>query len=112
MTPTHQKPVTARDSIVTPKIQTPRQYRAVKYLAERQAATCFELQRIAGVRNAPELIRVLRKKRWHINCELFDVTDRDGKKTRPGRYRLVPEQIPIAKEVISEWEQSHDTQGT
>ena len=109
MTSIIQKPVRAQDGTVTPKIRSMRQYRALKYLSEHRFATCFELQRIVGARNIPDIIGKLRKYGWWLICERFEIADRDGKLTRPGKYHLEVEQLPIAKQVLNVWEESHDT---
>lgn len=69
---------------------TPRQSRALALLMPGQWITREHLDRGAGASNSPDLIQQLRRKLGHdgIEMEHFDATDRDGKPTRPGRYRL------------------------
>ncbi|PRD69252.1 hypothetical protein C6P61_06305 [Malikia spinosa] len=69
---------------------TPRQTRALEMLMPGHWITRETLDRGAGASNSPDLIQQLRGKlgRDGIEMELFDATDRDGKPTRPGRYRL------------------------
>ena len=47
---------------------------------------------ISGASNGPEVIRQLRQRLGHdaIEMQLFDSIDRDGRPTKPGRYRLTP----------------------
>ena len=73
----------------TPRL-TPRQTRALEMLKPGHWITREQLDRGAGASNSPDLIQQLRGKlgRDGIEMELFDATDRDGKPTRPGRYRL------------------------
>lgn len=65
----------------------PRELRAIKALM-RGPVMRERLDRIAGASNVPELVRVLRKKGLQIRCRRVTVTDRDGRKCRPGQYRL------------------------
>ena len=69
---------------------TPRQTRALEMLKPGHWITREHLDREAGASNSPDLIQQLRGKlgRDGIEMELYDATDRDGKPTRPGRYRL------------------------
>ena len=69
---------------------TPRQTRALEMLKPGHWITREQLDREAGASNSPDLIQQLRGKlgRDGIEMELFEATDRDGKPTRPGRYRL------------------------
>lgn len=67
-----------------------RQSRALALLMPGQWITCEHLDLGAGASNSPDLIQQLRRKLGQdgIEMEYFDATDRDGKPTRPGRYRL------------------------
>lgn len=69
---------------------TPRQTRALEMLKPGHWITREQIGREVGVSNSPDLIQQLRGKlgRDGIEMELYDATDRDGKPTRPGRYRL------------------------
>lgn len=46
------------------------------------------LDRIAGASNAPDIILRLRRAGLEIPCKRVEVTDRDGKTSRPGQYSL------------------------
>lgn len=76
---------------------TPRQSRALTALLHSNGWISREMiDRITGASNGPEVIRQLRNrfglcKRLHLVCERVTVSDRDGRKSNPGRYRLTPE---------------------
>jgi hypothetical protein len=74
---------------------TPRQQRAIDALAQSQDWLPREaIDRIAGSSNGPQVIMELRRKVTGddgIEMERVEMTDRDGRSCRPGRYRLTPQ---------------------
>lgn len=46
------------------------------------------LDAVAGCSNSPELIAELRRRGLDVPCRRIDALDRDGRKCRPGIYRL------------------------
>jgi hypothetical protein len=64
-----------------------------------------ELNDIIGAINTPQTVKDIRARGFlKIPCERVIMTDRDGKKSNPGKYWLTPEDIPIARQGIKEWE--------
>ena len=86
-------------NIPIPTIRTPRQRRAIEALLDDEIST-FELRKIAGVMNAPQLISDLRKQGWAIECTRIPFQDRDGRCCRPGVYWLSEESKKMAREVL------------
>ena len=73
---------------------TMRQQRVLDALMTTAGSLPRELvDRIAGASNGPSVIARLRAKLGHdaIETSLAEVTDRDGRTARPGRYRLTDE---------------------
>lgn len=73
---------------------TMRQQRVLDALLTTAGALPRELvDQIAGASNGPAVISRLRAKLGHdaIETSLAEVTDRDGRTARPGRYRLTAE---------------------
>ena len=64
-----------------------RELRAIKALLNRSIFR-YELDRVVGCTNAPDLISRLRCKGLDIPCERVPGVDRDGRIVRPGRYSL------------------------
>ena len=73
----------------TLKLST-RQTRVIHALLAGQWISRESLDRIAGASNSPDTVKKLRRKLGHdaIEMQLCATFDRDGKPTRPGRYRL------------------------
>jgi|GEM_PF-1614266 hypothetical protein len=67
------------------------QPRDIRLLAalERHPVTRHAATVITGAPNSPEYIRRLRALGLQIVCERTEMVDRDGKRCRPGRYRLL-----------------------
>lgn len=65
----------------------PRHLRAIHALMTRPQPR-EHLDRAAGCSNAPELVAELRRRGLEIPCERIHYTDRDGRDTRPGIYRV------------------------
>lgn len=76
-------------SISTLKL-TPRQARVIHALLPGNWISRESLDRIAGASNSPDTVKKLRRKLGHdaIETQLHNTFDRDGRPTRPGRYRL------------------------
>lgn len=76
----------------TVQTMTPRQARAIDALSSTTGWLWREqIDRIAGASNGPEIIRQLRCKLTGydgIEMEQVEITDRDGRPAKPGRYRL------------------------
>ena len=75
-----------------PRRITPRQQRVIAALWSAQRwISREEIDRIAGASNGPQVIKELRERlAGHdgIDMERIEVTDRDGRPCRPGRYKL------------------------
>jgi hypothetical protein len=75
-----------------PRRITPRQQRVISALwSAKRWIPREEIDRIAGASNGPQVIKELRERfTGHdgIDMERIEVTDRDGKACRPGRYKL------------------------
>lgn len=71
---------------------TPREDRVINALTQSIGWIWREdIDRIAGASNGPHIIMMLRRKVTGddgIEMEQVGVTDRDGKPSKPGRYRL------------------------
>ncbi len=71
---------------------TPREIRVISTLWKSLSWVSREdVDRIAGASNGPHVVMMLRRKLTGedgIEMERIDVLDRDGKPSRPGRYRL------------------------
>ncbi len=84
--------LSARKNSANTNTMTPRQARVIHALSNTAGWLWREqIDRIAGASNGPEVIRQLRCKLTGyegIAMEQVDVTDRDGRHAKPGRYRL------------------------
>lgn len=80
----------------------PRQLRAIHGLLQRPISR-HDLDGLAGVTNAPELVAQLRRRGLELPCERIDFTDRDGIKCRPGVYRL----SEADRRAITSWLHQH-----
>lgn len=68
---------------------TPRQQRAVDALTEKtEGILSYELGRITGAMNIADLIMILRRMGFNIDCQMEPFTTQDGDKSRVGRYLL------------------------
>jgi hypothetical protein len=68
----------------------PRQQRAITAFNENPGGLLsYELGRIVGAMNVPDLIMTLRGLGFNIPCELEPFITQDGVKSRVGRYRLI-----------------------
>ena len=68
---------------------TARQHRTLSALKSGRWIAREEIDSIAGASNGPEVIAQLRHTHLiEIDMQRVTVTDRDGLKARPGRYRL------------------------
>ncbi|MBL1265726.1 hypothetical protein [Candidatus Methylomicrobium oryzae] len=85
---------------MTPIIKTPRQRRALAALAASDGQSVKQLQIKVGQNNIPQLMASLRCAGWRWTCEIIEVIDQDGKKCRPGVYRLTPEHRKLAAEML------------
>ena len=65
----------------------PRQLRAIHGLLQRPISR-HDLDGLAGVTNAPELVAQLRRRGLELPCERINFVDRDGFICRPGVYFL------------------------
>jgi len=80
----------------TPKrLESPRQYRALRELLQ-SPCTVRQLQKSAGGNGIPQLTSSLRAKGLLIKTEFSMGKDRDGRTTRFGTYKLLPESIELA----------------
>jgi len=80
---------------MTPTIKTPRQRRALAALTASDGQSVKQLQIEVGQNNIPQLMATLRCAGWRWTCDIID-----GKKCRPGLYRLDPEQKKLAAEMV------------
>lgn len=60
-----------------------------------------EADNITGAPNSPEYVRALRALGLGIVCEPVEMIDRDGKRCRPGRYRLLASSRPYALQLLA-----------
>jgi len=84
-----------------PIIKSNRQKRALNALVKSGAVSSYDMREIAGALNVPELMAALRRNGWNWTCDLIEIQDRDGKKCRPGVYRLTPEHQALAAKMLS-----------
>lgn len=79
------------------------QPRDIRLLAalEKRSVTRHAADHIAGARNSPEYIRRLRALGLQIVCERIEMVDRDGKRCRPGRYRLLASSKRYARQLLA-----------
>lgn len=70
----------------------PRHRRALKWLVERVAVTVKEMELLCGALNSRQVIMELREIGIDVQTRRFSISDRDGRKTRPGEYFLLPEE--------------------
>lgn len=84
-----------------PTITNNRQHRALIALVQYGAVSSKDMRQIAGALNAPELMATLKRNGWQWTCERVQMVDRDGKKCRPGIYRLTPEHRAIAAKILN-----------
>lgn len=81
-----------------PNNAKPRLIRALKALSFGKPIWRHDLDNIVGTGNSPEYISQLRAMGWSITCERLARLDRDGRKTRVGRYLLQEEDLNLIQE--------------
>lgn len=85
----------------TPKpLQSPRQYRALRFLVAQRCTVRF-LWEHAGGNGIPQLISTLRKRGLRIEKIELEGQDRDGQKVRFCEYELQPEPVDLAKQLLA-----------
>jgi hypothetical protein len=73
------------------RLKSPRQIRALQELLNGPISR-EHLDRVAGSSNSPDVVASLRQRGLRIDCDAsVAVTDRDGRQTFPGVYRLNPD---------------------
>ena len=78
----------------------PRDIRLLAALLKR-SVTRYAAIDITGAPNSPEYIRRLRALGLQIVCERIEMVDRDGKRCRPGRYRLLASSRRYARQLLA-----------
>ena len=88
----HQNQLTNDAIMTTPALRlSPRQSRVLDALTTTSGWIAREaLDRIAGASNSPDVVLRLRRKLGDdaIDMQQVDAIDRDGKRCKPGQYRL------------------------
>ena len=85
------------------QIKNPREYRILKALSNK-IIWRRDLDDIAGANNSPQHIKELRERGLDIPCERVSIIDRDGKKSRPGRYSFTKTDKATIREALKAWE--------
>ncbi len=86
-------------------IKSPRQRRALEVLlAHPEGVACKDLGRLIGAINSNQVILELRRQGMQdgIDTEYFVARDRDGKKCRPGMYKIPVERRNWVQQVLNE----------
>lgn len=81
-------------------LPSPRQYRAMRELL-LSPCTVRQLQISAGGNGIPQLIASLRAKGLLIKTVFSTGKDRDGRTTRFGTYKLLPESVELAFQLLA-----------
>ena len=68
--------------------RNPRTARIIAALMSHPFVWREQIDEVAGASNGPEEVRRIRGLGLDIPCERVPTTDRDGRGTNPGRYRL------------------------
>jgi hypothetical protein len=94
-------------------IKGPREYRLLAYLLKNGPTFRKTLNDIVGANNVPEHVRQMRHhtRGWILPCTRVFMTDRDGKRTNPGRYSVDPKELGDAKRAVLEWEEWEERKG-
>lgn len=86
-------------------IKNPREYRLLKQLLKGPTSR-LELNKIIGAINTPQNVKDIRDRHKPASIILTEretVTDRDGKKTQVGIYKLSSEIISDVKNSLEKW---------
>lgn len=87
-------------------IRNPREYRLLKHLLTHGSTFRKELNEIVGATNVPMNVFQMRVRGWILPCTRVFMTDRDGKRTDPGRYSLHPSEVEAACLAVKTWEEA------
>jgi len=82
------------------RLASPRQYRALRELLV-SPRTVRQLQESAGGNGIPQLIASLRAKGLRIKTVFSTGKDRDGRPTRFGAYKLLPESFELTFQLLA-----------
>jgi hypothetical protein len=82
-------------------VKLPRHRRALKWLLEKEVVTVKNMELLCGALNSRQVIMELRELGVDVKTRRFSMTDRDGRKTRPGEYFLLPEEKERVADFLS-----------